>query len=92
MKKRTSFRRPSFPWRVLLVAVLFGGVGTLLGLMAAVFLGEASLCALVGALLGAMGGAAFEAWPATSRPGRDRETDGRRPHDGHECGLAPRGS
>lgn len=74
--ERGSLRQPSFGWRVLIMAVLFAGLGVLAGLMAGLFLGEPVLCVIVAVTIGAVGGALFEAWPLGRSPDREtRESD-----------------
>ncbi len=61
MKPRFKIRNPPFKVRVLVVAGFFTLPGTLAGILVSLWLGRFALCAIVGATIGALAGAALEA-------------------------------
>lgn len=69
-----SFLFPSLRWRVLIVAGLFGCLGSLAGAVVGIFLQGVPICLIVGAIVGGIFGAALEAWPLS--PGNGEKNPG----------------
>lgn len=69
MKRPHNVRDPARTPRILIVAGVFTVPGALGGALVAVFAGGFSICVVTGILLGAVIGAAVEAWPVSSPSG-----------------------
>lgn len=67
-----SFHNPSQRFRVAVVAGVLAVPGALGGALASLLLGHFILCAVAGGLIGAILGAAVEAWPSNASQLRSR--------------------